>query len=103
MILAAGGQNSDIVQILIDQGADVNAKNHRGLTALMGAAWAGRLDIVRKLLIYGAEIKARTTDGKTALIFANEREHFNIIALLQAFGAGEPSEEDQVWASGFKL
>ena len=55
------------VLALADGGADVNAKNPHGFTALMMAAGYGYADIVRDLLARGADPYAETKDGATAL------------------------------------
>ena len=62
--------NVDAVQVLLEAGADVQAKGRRGLTALMTASYPGHSDIVQFLLEAGADVQARSTEGTTALMFA---------------------------------
>ena len=61
---------SEIAGIL-DEGADVNARNERGQTALMVACENdGRIGIASLLLERGADVKARDEDDATALRIA---------------------------------
>jgi len=47
-----------IAQMLLASGADVNARDGEGKTALMWAAWKGDDSIVRTLLANGADLNA---------------------------------------------
>lgn len=90
LAVAAIAGHTDITQVLLAKGADVNAKDPRfGLTALMAAALAGHTDPVKALLAAGADAHAKAADGKTALMFAKERGHTVIIELLKQAGAKE--------------
>ena len=57
LIDAAKWSNADVVLPLLAQGANVNAKDSNGRTALMHAAVMGRADVVRVLLGKGANAK----------------------------------------------
>ena len=58
------------VEVLIDAGADMNARCGDGVTALMMAAGYGYADIVTVLLDHGADIHAETSGGDNALTMA---------------------------------
>ena len=75
------------VRCLLDNGADVNAANSAGVTALMSAAGAGRAEVVRVLLEKGAEVNAVAQDGTTAQILASRNGHADIVRLLTGRGA----------------
>ena len=60
----------DIVSLLLDRGADINAVGGHGGTALVAAASCGRKDIVSLLLDRGADINAVCDRYGTALATA---------------------------------
>jgi ankyrin repeat protein len=63
------------VQLLIQYGADVNARDKTtGETPLMNAAGTDSLDAVKLLLQHDASINARDDDGNTALMTACRSE-----------------------------
>ena len=57
----------DLVELLLANGADVNAKNKQGNTPLVGAVWMDHRDVVELLLANKADVNARDNDGKTPL------------------------------------
>ncbi|WOG96477.1 hypothetical protein DCAR_0415812 [Daucus carota subsp. sativus] len=82
------------VQILIERGASLEAKDEDGEIPLHGASAAGYADIVQLLLNKGSEmnIVKRMLDsvdeeGDTPLHHAAKAEHVNVILLLLANGA----------------
>jgi uncharacterized protein len=68
LMYAALVGSPQIIRLLIDHGAQVNASNRFGATALMWAS--SRTENVRTLLECGADVKARTSNGGTALVVA---------------------------------
>ncbi len=72
-----------IVELLLDRGADVNAREGGGMTVLHEAAGLGNLDFVRTLLARGANPAAKTDDGKLPEDFARERKAAEVAELLQ--------------------
>ena len=62
--------HKDLVDVLLNFGADVNAENsndHWGTTPLHAAAHANQTAIAKKLLEHGANLNARDMNGKTPL------------------------------------
>jgi ankyrin repeat protein len=58
---------ADAVKLLLEAGADPNAKSDEGDTALHLAAFDGKLDVVRALVAGGANLDAKDAAGLTAL------------------------------------
>jgi ankyrin repeat protein len=75
------------VKRLLTAGAEVNAKDMHGATALMYASRGGHRKVAELLLARGAEVNAKTTDGRTALMLASESGHRKVAELLLAKGA----------------
>lgn len=67
LIAAATFGQVDTAKLLIEGGADLEAKNNEGSTALHTAAFLCRVEIVRALLAKGADRNARNNAGSTAL------------------------------------
>ena len=85
----------DAVKMCLDLGADINAANSMGLTALLGAANRGSNDIIEFLASNGARLDVKDREGRTALRWAEgvflaavgaERKP-NTIALLERLHA----------------
>ena len=75
------------VEILLDDGAAVDARNERGFTSLIAAAAYGRTGVASALIEAGAAVDARGPNGNTALLIAAQEGHADITALLIAQGA----------------
>jgi len=70
------------VSAALANGADVNAKNNKGLTALMKASAGGHADVVKFLLDKGADVNSKNTNGYTALMAASWSGHADVVKLL---------------------
>ncbi len=85
LFLAAGEGRLDVVRYLLDEGADVNARENRGSTALIEAAYGGHIEVIKELLLRGAEINAIGEQG-TALDVAISRNNTPVVELLRHRG-----------------
>ena len=79
---AAAGGSAEIVHVLLAAGADANARQNLGFTALHAAAQNGDAGMARDLLDHGA-MDEPTEDGRTALAIAEEQGHDEVAALLR--------------------
>ena len=79
--------NKETVEKLLKEGADVNAKNSEGYTALILASSNGHKEIVEMLLEKGADVNAKDSDGWTALMWASRNGHTETVTILLEEGA----------------
>jgi ankyrin repeat protein len=70
LMIAAYNHHKDIVQLLLDSGADVNAQNEAGLTPLFYACQANDVGIATCLLNHGAQPNIGDKSGTTPLHWA---------------------------------
>ncbi len=75
--------NAAMACLLLEHGADVNAVDGTGRTALMDAAAKGHTDIAKILLEYGADASMADDDGNTALRIAKLNRRKRIVEMLQ--------------------
>ena len=59
-------EQTEAIRELLKAGADIEARNKHGLTALMEAAWRGHTRAIRELVRAGADKRARAGNGETA-------------------------------------
>ena len=71
------------MKYLVENGADANAKDDNGRTALMDASYNGHLEIVKYLVENGADVNVKNDQGKTALDIAKEKEYTTIAKYLE--------------------
>jgi ankyrin repeat protein len=91
------GHAEAIVGLLIGRGADVNAVQEGGFTALHAAAQNGYAGMARRLLDAGADASATTAAGKTALDFAVEKDHSAVVVLLREHaGVGKQASGERI-------
>ncbi|XP_039975802.1 protein TANC2 [Xiphias gladius] len=74
--------HNDAVALLLDHGAQVDARSHDGLTALGFAAAAGHLDIVIMLSQHRAKVGHVDSSGQCVLVHAAQRGHLKVLHFL---------------------
>ena len=85
---AAMKRDTDAVRALLKNGADVNAAQGDGMTALHWASRNGDAELTQMLLFAGANVKATTRlGGYTPLMMAAAQGHAAVIATLLSGGA----------------
>ena len=99
LMFAIGGDNYDMVMLLVSKGADVNIETEKGGSAINVAARMGNKDICEFLLEKGADIEARDNEGKTPLMNAVYNKKRNLVKLLLDKGADVNAKEPNGWSA----
>ena len=94
MHLAARWGHEAVVRLLVEQGADVEARDKDGGTALHRAADNGHEAVVRLLVKQGANVEAKTNYGGTALLRAARYGHEAVVRLLVEQGADAEARDN---------
>lgn len=94
LTLAAIKGMVDLVEYLIENGADVNQTNNQGGTALQLAAFHGHYEIVKLLLSKGANPNIKSVFDQTPLLMACIEGHEKVVKVLLRHGA-DPTIDNQ--------
>lgn len=81
---AVANEHIEVATILLQNGANVNAKQQNDVTALHSATHRGNKALVKLLLDFSADICAKMKDSRTPLDFARAQGLPDIEALLHA-------------------
>ncbi len=99
LVYACKSGRLEVLSLLVNHGARVQADPYRG-TPLLWAAWCKRGEVVEWLLDHGADVNQRATfggpshgKGVTALHLAAQVGHLELVRLLTARGA-DPTIRD---------
>uniref|UniRef100_A0AAQ6ANN0 Poly [ADP-ribose] polymerase n=1 Tax=Amphiprion ocellaris TaxID=80972 RepID=A0AAQ6ANN0_AMPOC len=92
--LAAGYNNLEVAEYLLEHGADVNAQDKGGLIPLHNAASYGHVDIAALLIKYNTCVNATDKWAFTPLHEAAQKGRTQLCALLLAHGA-DPTMKNQ--------
>ena len=79
--------NTEVAALLIEKGANVNARGVNQKTPLHWAAFAGNTEVAALLIEKGADVNARDVNQKTPLDWAVSQGNTEVAALLVEKGA----------------
>lgn len=108
MIAASRGDTGE-ARRLIEAGAEVNAADIFGNTALLYAARGGHADVVQLLLRNGADIRIKNKQGDGCLDAAKIRAHEKVLTILRtaelmlSIRAGETARAKELIDSGVEV
>ena len=83
------------IKELLKKGADLEAKDKYGDTALMRAAFKGQLDVVKCFVELGADLDEKDGVGKTALMIAAAWGKSDVVKYLAECGAGVDASDEE--------
>jgi len=87
LLYAATGGKDEVVKMLLDLGANINAVSDNGTTPLMMAVRGGHKSTVKLLLARGANPNMKNERGDTALAWAMDHGYTEIGTMLVDHGA----------------
>jgi len=93
LCLAVTEGHEEVIKLLLECGANVNAQGKNGKTALHSAVEKGHEEVVKLLLECGANVDAQDKDGKSILQFAVEKQHEKFVKLLLECGANVHTQD----------
>ncbi|CAI8017377.1 Protein TANC2, partial [Geodia barretti] len=88
LYVASQEGHSDVVDILLEAGADVHQATTKVCDVPLGiAAEKGHTETVQRLLEAGANVNHQNKSGVTALLYAGWKGHSEVVKLLLGAGA----------------
>jgi ankyrin repeat protein len=84
-----GVADRDVVELMLEQGADINQLTSEGETPLILAVKKGERLLVKRLILYGADVNKPGNNGELPLAIAKTQGNDSIIRLLRQNGARE--------------
>jgi len=82
---AVTADNLEIARLLLENRADPNIIQSKGVTPLHEAAQNGNPEMIELLLKYEADPEAKMSDGETPMDIANKKHYPNIAQLIRNF------------------
>ena len=82
LMIAAEEGNTNVLEVLIENKANVQLKEQEGLTAVHMAAWNGQARAARMLLANGSIVDDTCGQGRTPLMIAAEKGKTNVLEVL---------------------
>lgn len=96
---ASSAGHLELVQSLLEVGADVNKRNGDHSTPLFYASEGGRFEVAEFLIKYGADVNSLDWTGWTPLLAASRRGHSAVVHLLLDHGADVNAKTQDNWTA----
>lgn len=93
--ICCNSRDEEIVERLLDAGANPNADDGTGSTPLIQAACTGEAQIVKLLIDAGADVNAKPSGLPTTLVEAITSQHIDVLKLLLEAGADVNAQDDE--------
>lgn len=102
LIVASGRGHCEVLQMLLDNGADVNKRDPDMLTALHWAAHYGHDSVARLLIQHGSRLDLQDDFECTALHYAASAGHLSIVQVLVEAGSRLDTLDSHDWTPLFR-
>src|SRR3989338_3904576 len=89
LIAASIMGHTEIMKLLVEKEANVNAADNNAFTPLIYSAAKGNVEGIKLLLEHGANVDTRNANGETALIRAAGEGHADVVRILIEKGANK--------------
>jgi ankyrin repeat domain-containing protein 50 len=99
LIVSVEMGDNTTVQLLLEKGADIDAKAGRGRTALHVAAESGHETVMRVLLEHKVDVDKKADRGWTALHVAAGNGHEAVVRVLLEYKADVNAKTDDGWTA----
>ncbi|MCS5708912.1 ankyrin repeat domain-containing protein [Candidatus Berkiella cookevillensis] len=87
--------NLENTKNMLERGAEVNATDQAGMTALMLVSEKNSTDSIETLLRSGSDINVKDKKGKTALMYALEKKSIDAVKALLSSGADINAQDEK--------
>ncbi len=87
LILAAQQGDVEAVARLLEQGADVNVANNRGVTPLIAAAYQNNVEVAKLLIEAGANVNVQDNTQQSAYLITTSEGYVELLRLTLEAGA----------------
>ena len=74
----------EIADLLIEEGAEIDAKDQRDMTPLLVCCTSGRIDFMERLIQFGANLYVKDATNKSAIDIANFYRHESVVKFLDS-------------------
>lgn len=92
---ASARDNLEIINLLLDQGAEIDAQTDDEFPALFRAAQSGQTAVLLELLAQNPDLEASDRAGQTPLLVASVKGHKSIVEVLLAKGAAVNAQDKE--------
>lgn len=82
LFAAVAGGHREVINLLLQKGADVNASVKENWTPFIACCHYGRSDLAEKMIDKGADVDARTKDGWSGLELASANKHPETVTVV---------------------